>query len=68
MTLLEYYKMLDCHDWYYEFSDDFTVWQRGHRERKQIENVAKESDQHMELRNGFVDWLSDRGYKPEVPE
>ena len=29
-------KLLKTHDWYYEYSDDHRVWQRGRDERDEI--------------------------------
>lgn len=28
--------LLCWHDWYYQYSDDYSVWQRGHREHDAI--------------------------------
>ena len=38
MTLLE---RLTNHDWYYEYSDDHTVWRRGREKSQEIERDLK---------------------------
>jgi hypothetical protein len=35
-------RMLATHDWYFDYSDDHSVWQRGVDERKAIKALAKE--------------------------
>lgn len=34
-------RMLATHDWYFDYSDDHSVWQRGVNERKEITAEAK---------------------------
>jgi len=68
MTLSEYYELLCAHDWYYEFSDDHSVWRRGHRERTKINAIYNQSDKHEKLCDSFINWLSDRGPEPEAPK
>lgn len=41
MTLEQYKELLSRHDWYYYFSDDHGVWQRGEAESSQILNLAR---------------------------
>lgn len=48
MTLEDYKKELDAHDWYYMMSDSYGVWQRGERERKRLYNLSKISPEHEE--------------------
>jgi hypothetical protein len=48
-TLNSLYKLLEQHDWYYEYSDDFSVWRRGQRQKSQINNLRIVSDEHEEL-------------------
>ena len=35
-------RMIAKHDWYFDYSDDHSVWQRGVNERKAIKALAKE--------------------------
>ena len=36
MKIEDLKKLLDNHDWFYNFSDDHSVWVRGERESAQI--------------------------------
>lgn len=38
--LTEFTNDLKAHDWFYDYSDDHSVWTRGRNERKQLQNVA----------------------------
>jgi hypothetical protein len=53
MTLKEYWKILNGHDWYYNYSDDQRVWRAGCDAQKRIEGIAKESPEHQALYSGF---------------
>ena len=44
MDLVEYFKELQRHDWYYEYSDDHKVWEKGKNNLKRIQAVAQESE------------------------
>lgn len=47
----EYISKLKSHDWFYEFSDDHSVWQRGKAERHDINVLQKELDPDNEVWN-----------------
>jgi hypothetical protein len=49
MTLQEYYKELKQHDWYYDWSDDHTVWTKGRDNLNRLIGITRESRQHEEL-------------------
>lgn len=36
----EFIQELQCHDWYYEYSDDGSVWRRGRAQRQALEAKA----------------------------
>ena len=52
-NLQEFDKKLRYHDWYYNFSDDGSVWRAGERAQEEIQRISKESPQHLEL---FESW------------
>ena len=67
--LKKFYLMLSSHDWQYDYSDDFQVWQAGSRMRTTLENISLESDEHSSLFRKFADYkLRQIGNKPAVPE
>ena len=39
--LKEYYQQLVFHDWFYEYSDDHSVWQRGSDKERQLMSDAR---------------------------
>lgn len=40
ITLSKYYDMLANHDWYYDYSDDHSVWQKGRDASSQLRRIA----------------------------
>jgi hypothetical protein len=41
-TLEEYDIMCRNHDWYFSYSDDNSVWKKGHAEMLKIETIMRE--------------------------
>ena len=41
MTKQKFVKMLESHDWFYQWSDDHSKWSRGCRQREQIMEAKK---------------------------
>lgn len=48
MTVDDYRKLLNQHDWLYMFSDDHSAWKAGEASRQRIENLALLSRDHAE--------------------
>lgn len=74
MKLSAFYRLLEKHDWYFEFSDDHRVWTDGQSELESIERYAKTSDKHMKLyedykRHMFTGklWGNEQAPKPMCP-
>ena len=42
MTEAEFRKMVRSHDYYYEYSDDYRVWERGRAEKAALRAAMKE--------------------------
>ena len=42
MDQIEYFKKLQSHDWYYDYSDDNRVWEKGRRESQRLQAIAQE--------------------------
>lgn len=53
MKLKEFYEQLEAHDWFYEWSDDHSVWGRGKEDRDRLKEISKESREHGVL---FTQW------------
>lgn len=45
MTKDEYNIMLDRHDWYYEFSDDYKWYKKGLAERTELRRIANTNEE-----------------------
>jgi len=39
-----YRKLLSAHDWFYDFSDDHSVWKRGTAERDKLNGIRRRID------------------------
>lgn len=68
MLLKEYYNLLDKHDWFYEYSDDFSVWSAGQNKRQKLLAIAKESDTHKQLYIAFEQYKFNQAPKPKEPD
>lgn len=73
-TLQEFYDKLERADWFYEMSDDHSVWHRGSAEFGGLEAISKESPEHKALYDGFhkhyysgKPWNTEKVSKPERP-
>lgn len=47
MTLENFKKLLDDHDWFYAFSDDHTYWIRGESQSREIFSALKTGTDEM---------------------
>lgn len=75
MTLKEFYQELEKHDWYYDMSDDHGVWERGTANKRRLEGIAEESEEHRKLYEGFSQhyfsgepWGTEKKPKPVLKE
>lgn len=74
-SLQAYWDALNRHDWFYEFSDDQSVWDRGQREAGRLYGLRTTSPEHEKM---WTDWnahinagikqTADPPAKPERPE
>jgi hypothetical protein len=68
--------LLKCHDWLFDFSDDHSVWKRGHSERERLRSLAltlgKENAERVsDLWNAFAPdgfERSTESFEPKLPE
>lgn len=75
VTLKEYYQMLDKHDWYFDWSDDGRVWEKGRANNSRLAAISTQSPKHKELWEGFKKhkftgkpWNTEQAPKPEEPK
>lgn len=50
----EYKSLLSRHDWYYDYSDDHSVWTRGSNERKQLNSMQDAIDSDYKIWNEYA--------------
>jgi len=74
MTLSQFYDFLENHDWYYQYSDDHSVYSKGSRERVFINKISSESENHRNLLKGFEEHIfsgpefnTKKAIKPDRP-
>lgn len=69
-TLKEYYAMLEKHDWYYSFSDDYDVFKRGRDQAIQLNHIALNNSEHNKLYMSFLEHkTSGIGFNtPQLPK
>lgn len=75
MSLQDFYDRLDKADWYYQMSDDGSVWRSGERAFGELQDIAKESPEHQALYDSFSkhyytgpSWGTEQAPKPERPK
>lgn len=73
-TLTDLYDQLEKHDWFYEMSDDHSVWTRGESAKAKLIKLANSLDGGRELMQAFTDhyysgppWGTEKKPKPQRP-
>lgn len=69
LTIEEYFDMLRRHDWFYEYSDDHSAWQRGQAGKVELRNLAKANEQFaimLEDYNNYINAVISEGPKQET--
>lgn len=49
VSLSDYWQMLDRHDWYFDYIDDYYSWSRANKEHEQLLSITKQSPEHDAL-------------------
>ena len=61
MTCSEFFRLVENHDWFYQYSDDHRVWQRGQTQWERIQSLGTDPeltpilDAWAAFRNGKTD-------------
>ena len=56
--LEQYYKDLEKHDWYYNYSDDHRAWTKGLNESKRLQAICQEDDTLSKMYTDFCNWVN----------
>lgn len=67
VSMLEFYNMLDRHDWFYEFSDDRSVCMSGKQEESKIKSISARSPERKALFDAYYNYVWEGGEKPSRP-
>lgn len=68
MTLAQFYDQLKRHDWYYQMSDDDSVWRRGAQNKLRLIDFAKTIKGGAELMSAFSAHYVVHGERGPLPE
>jgi hypothetical protein len=66
MNLVEYFKELQSHDWYYEYSDDHSVWTKGKNNLGRLQAAAQENEAMLRMYNDYADYVFNKMPKPVI--
>jgi hypothetical protein len=64
----EYYSELSVFDWFYDYSDDHSVWTRGNEGKKVLYDKSYDSVDFYTMYREFVKWTQGRREKPIISE
>jgi uncharacterized alpha-E superfamily protein len=64
ITTEEFFNACMKHDWYYEFSDDGRVYNRGKEAERLLESYIATNDTFKNIYNDFIKWCNREGGKP----
>jgi len=64
---LEFYRMLENHDWYHQFSDDGRAFLSGEREESRLKSIAAGSPERKALFDSYHHYVWKGGNKPAKP-
>ena len=65
--LRSYYDALSRHEWTFDYSDDYRVWDKGWRELEYLQGMATKNPHFAELFRGFSNYIWRGTSKPERP-
>jgi len=53
----EFFKLLEKHDWYYQYSDDHRAWEKGSNESKRIQAIAQEIPLFLDMYRDYSKFM-----------
>lgn len=75
MPLMDYWRQLDRHDWFWHFAEDRLFYARGQEEEARLRGIATHSAEHERLFNSFYEYArnhtrapGERVEKPAQPQ
>tara|TARA_R110002074_G_scaffold402332_1_gene607507 strand:+ start:14955 stop:15476 length:522 start_codon:yes stop_codon:yes gene_type:complete len=68
ITLNEFLKQLDEHDWYYSYSDDHRSYKKGSENSRRLVAIAEGSEALKSLYVVYCGFINGKGEKPTIAE
>jgi hypothetical protein len=65
--LRSYYDALSRHEWTFDYSDDYRVWDKGRREMEYLQGMTTKNPRFAELFREFSNYIWGRATKPARP-
>lgn len=57
MTNEEFFKLLEIHDWYYQYADDHRAWTKGSQESKRLQALIQENPLFTRMYLAYSDYM-----------
>ena len=57
MDPAEFFKLLEQHDWYYQYSDDHRAWSKGNDQSKRLQAIIQEDSQMTRMYLAYSDYM-----------
>lgn len=68
VNIRDYFENLSNHDWYYEYSDDHSVYKRGSYAKSALLRTAGTHSTYKEMYKQFAKWMREERERPEIME
>lgn len=66
-SLKDYWNQLAQHDWFFSYSDDPGMREKGREEESALLNIAKQGSEHIELYKAYQKYIFGAGPQPPCP-
>ena len=57
MDASEFFKLLEKHDWFYQYSDDHRAWTKGSDESRRLQSIIQEDDLFTRMYLAYSDYM-----------
>jgi|TARA_R110002153_G_scaffold94742_1_gene228172 hypothetical protein len=57
MDIQDFFKLLEHHDWYYNYSDDHRAWKKGQEESQRIQSIIQEVPLYTTMYLAMSDYM-----------
>ena len=66
MTKQEYFALCARHDWFYDYSDDHSVYCRGRDSESNLVGLASNDPELQDIYNAWCKYMSNQSIKPKL--